>query len=93
MDFSHGFMELVFDAHDYIALSEDMQTWRAVGKAAEKLKEEWEKSNQIKMSRSFLLGTCVEALLVYLKIGNKNLVRTGKDRNCPICSEIVAPFP
>jgi major histocompatibility complex class I len=86
-------MELLFDTHDYITLNEDLQTWRAVGKAAEIVKEEWEKINLVKSSKSFLLGACVEGLLQYLNFGKKYLLRTGKDSNCPICSEIVAPFP
>ncbi|EDL23298.1 histocompatibility 2, M region locus 9 isoform 2 precursor [Mus musculus] len=74
--FSHAFMELLFDTHDYITLNEDLQTWRAVGKAAEIVKEEWEKINLVKSSKSFLLGACVEGLLQYLNFGKKYLLRT-----------------
>ncbi|XP_021010107.1 H-2 class I histocompatibility antigen, Q10 alpha chain-like isoform X2 [Mus caroli] len=76
MYFSHAFMELVLDTHDYITLNEDLQTWRAVGKAAEILKEVFEKVNLVKSSRSFLLGACVEGLLHYLNFGKKYLLRT-----------------
>ncbi|XP_021044695.1 H-2 class I histocompatibility antigen, Q10 alpha chain-like isoform X2 [Mus pahari] len=75
LSFSHAFMELVLDTHDYITLNEDLQTWRGVGKAAEIIKEEWEKINLAKISKSFLLGACVEGLLGYLDFGKTHLLR------------------
>ncbi|XP_029390597.1 class I histocompatibility antigen, Gogo-A*0501 alpha chain-like isoform X2 [Mus pahari] len=74
--FSHAFMELRFNNHDYIALNEDMKTFRAVGKAAEILKEQWNKENFEKAMKSYLMDICVDMLLEYLNLGKTSLLRT-----------------
>ena len=64
-----------------------------VGKAAEMLMKETEKETFANLAKSYLLGSCVELLIKYLRIGEKNLLRTGNKSSCSTCSETVAPFP
>ncbi|ERE87986.1 patr class I histocompatibility antigen [Cricetulus griseus] len=74
--FSHGQCKLIFDGHDYIALNEDLSTWTAVGKAAEILTQEWDKTVFVKSVTSFLKNKCVTFLLQHLDYGKEFLLRT-----------------
>lgn len=86
--FSHGFVELTFNNHDYIMLNEDLETWSVVGKAAEMIRQDFEEENFAKYMREYLRGPCVEGILGLLQYGEKALLRAGKYRNCPTFPEM-----
>ncbi|NP_001161804.1 RT1 class I, M1, gene 5 precursor [Rattus norvegicus] len=75
--FSHGFVELTFNNHDYIMLNEDLETWSVVGKAAEMIRQDFEEENFAKYMREYLRGPCVEGILGLLQYGEKALLRAG----------------
>lgn len=85
--FSHGILELNFDSQDYIILNDELHNWRIDGKAAETLKQEWEDTHYAQIVKNYLQGSCVDELLTELDHGKDYLLRTGKDKSCPISSD------
>ncbi|KAL6051891.1 hypothetical protein STEG23_000255, partial [Scotinomys teguina] len=75
-NFSHGQYEFIFNGHDHIVLNKDLNTWTAVGKAAEMLKQEWEESGLANSVKTSLKTTCVSLLFEQLKHGKEILLRT-----------------
>ncbi|XP_036032261.1 class I histocompatibility antigen, Gogo-B*0101 alpha chain-like [Onychomys torridus] len=74
--FSHGQYELLFNGHDHIVINEDLKTWTTVGKAAEKVKEEWETSSLAKYLKSYLRYGGVKLILRQMVYGKETLLRT-----------------
>ncbi|GAB1301029.1 Histocompatibility 2, M region locus 11 [Apodemus speciosus] len=74
--FSHGFLELAFNGHDYIMLNEDLRTWTTVGKTAEILRQQWEKYGFAQSMKNYLEVDCVDSLLTELQYGKEILLRT-----------------
>lgn len=91
--FSHGVLELTLDSQEHISLNEDLCTWRVAGKAAEMLRQDWEDTNYALTVKNYLQMFCVDEFLQVLDHGKDYLLRTGKDKNCPIPSETRAAGP
>lgn len=90
---SHGQYKLSFNGHDYVVLNEDLRAWTSVGKAAEMLRRKWEESDFAQVVQTYLEKECMKLLLTQLDYGRKTLLRTGKNRYGPICSETGGPVP
>lgn len=91
--FSRGFHELTFSGQDYIALNKNLRTWTSAGKVAKRIRQEWEKAGFAEVVKTYLKDECVELLLAQLDYGKEILLKTGKNRYCPICSETGAAVP
>ncbi|XP_052019953.1 class I histocompatibility antigen, Gogo-A*0501 alpha chain-like isoform X2 [Apodemus sylvaticus] len=74
--FLGGQYRLAYHGYDYIILNEDLNSWTAKGKAAEKLKTDWENGDLAESWRTYLLGECVERLFRCLDLGRKTLLHS-----------------
>ncbi|XP_051043415.1 class I histocompatibility antigen, Gogo-A*0101 alpha chain [Phodopus roborovskii] len=74
--FRRGYYELNYDARDYIALNEDLNTWTAVGKAAKIIRYQWMMLDFAESLKIFLEDICVQTLQTHLKNGKEILLRT-----------------
>ncbi|XP_075834875.1 class I histocompatibility antigen, Gogo-A*0501 alpha chain-like [Microtus pennsylvanicus] len=78
--FSRGFYELTFGDQDYIALNEDLRTWTSAGKAAKRIRQEWEKIGFAEEVKNSLKDECVQLLLAQLAYGEEILLRTDSPK-------------
>nr|XP_034379780.1 H-2 class I histocompatibility antigen, D-P alpha chain-like isoform X2 [Arvicanthis niloticus] len=74
--FLRGYVQYAYDGHDYIALNEDLKTWKVADKAAQITRVKLELAGAAGRYRAYLEGTCVESLLRYLELGKETLLRT-----------------
>nr|NP_001380912.1 MHC class I antigen-like precursor [Rattus norvegicus]AAC33331.1 MHC class I antigen [Rattus norvegicus] len=71
-----GYWQHAYDGRDYLALNEDLKTWEASDRAAQKTRNKWERKGVAERSRAYLKGTCVESVRRYLELRKETLVRS-----------------
>nr|XP_034379766.1 H-2 class I histocompatibility antigen, Q10 alpha chain-like isoform X6 [Arvicanthis niloticus] len=71
-----GYWQSAYDGRDYIALNEDLKTWKAADLEAQITRSQWEQDGEAEIQRAYLEGDCVEWLLRYLECGKETLLRT-----------------
>uniref|UniRef100_L7N126 Ig-like domain-containing protein n=1 Tax=Myotis lucifugus TaxID=59463 RepID=L7N126_MYOLU len=67
--------QVAYDGANYIALNEDLRSWRATDKAVQITGRKWEEAGVAEEMRSYLEGLCVKWLLLYLEKGKETLQR------------------
>ncbi|MCV4731766.1 HLA class I histocompatibility antigen alpha chain family protein, partial [Escherichia coli] len=55
-----GYRQDAYDGRDYIALNEDLKTWRAADRAAQITRNKWDPAGVAERLRAYLEGECVE---------------------------------
>ncbi|XP_066128620.1 patr class I histocompatibility antigen, A-126 alpha chain-like isoform X1 [Saccopteryx bilineata] len=70
-----GYRQDAYDGTDYLALNEDLRSWTAADAAAQITRRRWEEIGVAENWRSYLEGTCVEWLRLYLEKGKETLQR------------------
>ncbi|OBS59699.1 hypothetical protein A6R68_09176 [Neotoma lepida] len=65
-----------YDGQDYVALNEDLKTWRVADSAPQITRQKWKNRDEAEFSRAFFEVECVETLLSYLEAGKEILSRT-----------------
>ncbi|KAM8779336.1 patr class I histocompatibility antigen, B-2 alpha chain-like isoform 23-T24 [Rhynchonycteris naso] len=70
-----GYVQYAYDGTDYLALNEDLRSWIAADAAAQITRRKWEEGGVAEHWRSYLEGTCVEWLRLYLEKGKETLQR------------------
>ncbi|XP_040588450.1 HLA class I histocompatibility antigen, A alpha chain-like [Mesocricetus auratus] len=71
-----GYSRHAYDGQDYMALSEDLKTWRVADSAPQITGKIWKETLQAEFFGAFLEVECVETLLRYLEAGKETLLRT-----------------
>lgn len=75
--FLRGFSRHAYDGQDYIALNEDLKTWKVADSAPQITVQTWKKTVPAESRRAFLEVGCVRLLLRFLEIGKEILLYTG----------------
>ncbi|XP_023603690.1 HLA class I histocompatibility antigen, B-67 alpha chain-like isoform X2 [Myotis lucifugus] len=70
-----GYSQYAYDGADYIALNEDLTSWIAADMAAQITRRKWEAEGVAELVRSYLEGTCMKFLRIYLEKGKETLQR------------------
>ncbi|XP_036162485.1 saoe class I histocompatibility antigen, A alpha chain-like isoform X1 [Myotis myotis] len=70
-----GYEQHAYDGTDYIALNEDLTSWTAADMAAQMTKRKWEAAGVAERVRSYVEGTCIPWLRIYLDKGKETLQR------------------
>ncbi|XP_028641308.1 H-2 class I histocompatibility antigen, L-D alpha chain-like [Grammomys surdaster] len=78
--FLHGYMQFAYDGHDYIALNEDLKTWKAADVVAQFTRCEWEQAGVAERYRVDLEGECMESLSRLLELGKETLLRSDSPK-------------
>ncbi|XP_037055455.1 saoe class I histocompatibility antigen, A alpha chain-like [Peromyscus leucopus] len=71
----YNLSEAVCNGHDHIVLNEDRDAWTAVGKGAETLRQEWEKSGLAESVKTLPECKSVQLLLAMLQHGRETFQR------------------
>ncbi|XP_052019309.1 H-2 class I histocompatibility antigen, L-D alpha chain-like isoform X2 [Apodemus sylvaticus] len=71
-----GYQQYAYDGRDYIALNDDLETWKAADMAAQISRRKWEQAGAAERHRAYLEGECVEWLRRYLERWKETLLRT-----------------
>ncbi|XP_040852519.1 H-2 class I histocompatibility antigen, Q10 alpha chain-like isoform X4 [Ochotona curzoniae] len=71
-----GYWQYAYDGADYIALNEDLRTWKAADSVAQLTKSKWEEAGVAEQHKAYLEGECVKSLLRFLELGQETLQRT-----------------
>ncbi|XP_038199793.1 patr class I histocompatibility antigen, A-2 alpha chain-like [Arvicola amphibius] len=74
--FLRGYSRHAFDGQDYVALSEDLKTWRVADSAPQITGQTWKKTVPAESRRAFLEVECVRLLLGFLEMGKEILLYT-----------------
>lgn len=75
--FLRGYSRHAFDGQDYVALNDDLKTWRVADSAPQITGQTWKKTVSAESSGTFLEVECVRILLSFLEAGKEILLRTG----------------
>lgn len=75
--FLRGYSRHAFDGQDYIALSEDLKTWRVADSAPQIAGQTWKKTAPAESHTAFLEVECVRLLLGFLEMGKETVLYTG----------------
>ncbi|XP_014386455.1 PREDICTED: HLA class I histocompatibility antigen, B-67 alpha chain-like isoform X2 [Myotis brandtii] len=70
-----GYRQDAYDGADYIALNENLTSWTAADMVAQITQRKWEAAGEAQCMRSYLEGTCIEWLRIYLDKGKETLQR------------------
>ncbi|XP_032745111.1 class I histocompatibility antigen, Non-RT1.A alpha-1 chain-like [Rattus rattus] len=87
-----GYWQFAYDGRDYIALNEDLKTWKATDSAAQITRRKWEQADFAKYYKNYVERTCVGWLDRYLENGKETLLRTGAvaSGNSFLCPQVGA---
>ncbi|XP_049987462.1 patr class I histocompatibility antigen, A-126 alpha chain-like [Alexandromys fortis] len=73
--FLRGYSRHAYDGQDYIALTDDLKTWKVADSARQITVQSWKKTVRAEFLRAFLEVDCVRTLLSFLEIGKEILLR------------------
>ncbi|ADW24339.1 hypothetical protein RHVP.R2 [Cricetid gammaherpesvirus 2] len=76
-----GYCQQAYDGRDYISLNEDLRTWTARDMSSQISKRKLEATDEAIHQGSYIMGSCVQWLQTYLRLGNETLPQTGNKKD------------